>query len=59
MSYTLSVGYAVAQPMSQANPSTEALNEVIERADRALYVAKRQGRNQALAALPRAMPAAA
>lgn len=59
VSYTLSVGYAVAQPMSQANPSTEALNEVIERADRALYVAKRQGRNQALAALPRARPAEA
>lgn len=44
--YTLSAGYATAE---SGSPS-EAFGSVIERADKALYLAKRGGRNQALPA---------
>lgn len=47
LSCTLSAGFAQARP-------GESLLEVINRADQALYQAKRQGRNQACAASPSA-----
>jgi len=48
--FTLSAGYAsrIADPTGTGR--TETLSEVIERADQALYRAKRGGRNQAVAA---------
>ncbi len=49
--FTLSAGYA-SRHIAPARPAPEAVMEVIERADQALYRAKRAGRNQALAALP-------
>jgi len=46
---TCSIGYA-AFPFSAEDPHALTWNEVIERADQALYEAKRNGRNQAVAA---------
>lgn len=48
--YTLSVGYAVNDRAHQEDGMCEALHAVIERADQALFLAKKRGRNQAIAA---------
>lgn len=47
--YTLSAGYAVEVKQADAMPH-ESLDAFIERADRALYEAKRSGRNRAMPA---------
>jgi diguanylate cyclase (GGDEF)-like protein len=54
--YTLSAGYAVGNSQPLADGPGEALVDVIERADQALYRAKHQGRNRALAADAAAAP---
>ena len=48
--FTLSAGYAC----KSTEDDVETLDSVIERADQALYRAKREGRNRAFAAAPRA-----
>lgn len=50
--FTLSAGYAYRSTSSATSGRRETLNEALERADQALYRAKRGGRNQAIAALP-------
>jgi diguanylate cyclase (GGDEF)-like protein len=55
-SYTLSVGYAHS-PGTAARPR-EALDDVLHRADGALYAAKRDGRDRARPALPAQLAAA-
>lgn len=49
--FTLSAGYAQRQGLQ------ESLEQVINRADQALYDAKHAGRNRAMAALPTPLPA--
>jgi diguanylate cyclase (GGDEF)-like protein len=49
--FTLSAGYAYVPAISDEDPVSESLEAVIERADKALYRAKGDGRNQAKAAL--------
>jgi diguanylate cyclase (GGDEF)-like protein len=54
--FTLSVGYACRPAGTERAPHVESLHDVIARADQALYRAKREGRNQAVAAfLPGSM----
>lgn len=48
--FTLSIGYASVAPVSARDAKAESLQSVINRADRALYRAKKSGRNQAIAA---------
>jgi diguanylate cyclase (GGDEF)-like protein len=55
--YTFSAGYAYRHAGHHEANTSERLEEVIERADQALYRAKGQGRNQALAAHPLLAPA--
>ena len=50
--FTFSAGYACMPARSAGTKPAENLERVIERADQALYRAKGQGRNRALAALP-------
>lgn len=50
--YTFSAGYACMHSRSVEKRVPETLERVIERADQALYRAKGQGRNRALAAFP-------
>jgi diguanylate cyclase (GGDEF)-like protein len=50
--FTLSAGYACRSTTSRAQRGPETVSDVIERADQALYRAKRRGRNQALPAAP-------
>ncbi len=47
--YTLSAGYAISSPVGKHQQS-ESLTEIVARADRALYEAKRTGRDRALLA---------
>jgi diguanylate cyclase (GGDEF)-like protein len=49
--FTLSVGYACTAPSARGGAQHEPLRSVINRADQALYRAKKGGRNQALAAV--------
>lgn len=53
--FTFSAGYACMSARSGEKKLQETLGDVIERADQALYRAKGQGRNQALAAHPPAV----
>lgn len=57
--YTISLGHAVCAAMHERAPAA-ALAELFERADGALYAAKREGRDRAVAASapPRALAAA-
>ena len=48
--FTLSVGYACRTAGTPQMTSTESLLDIISRADQALYRAKREGRDQAIAA---------
>lgn len=48
VNYTLSAGYAYRHLTTRATGRPEDIDEVIARADEALYCAKRAGRNQAL-----------
>ncbi|MCR5865672.1 diguanylate cyclase [Aquincola sp. J276] len=50
LSYTISAGYAMSD--NRCLP-LEPLDEVMERADQALFRAKREGRNRAMSAYPR------
>ncbi|MDO9196092.1 diguanylate cyclase [Rhodoferax sp.] len=57
--FTLSAGYACRSTSSRAERGPETISDVIERADQALYRAKRRGRNQALPAAPSDLASAA
>ncbi|MEC5215581.1 diguanylate cyclase (GGDEF)-like protein [Actimicrobium sp. GrIS 1.19] len=50
--FTLTAGYAARCVGLDRCGGAESINAVLERADQALYLAKRAGRNQAIAALP-------
>jgi predicted signal transduction protein with EAL and GGDEF domain len=50
--FTFSAGYACLHAQKLKEARYETLEEVIDRADQALYLAKKQGRNRALAAQP-------
>jgi diguanylate cyclase (GGDEF)-like protein len=50
--FTFSAGYACLHAQQRNDPRRETLEEIIDRADQALYLAKKQGRNRALAAHP-------
>lgn len=50
IAFTFSAGYAYKAPHWAGNQTEESLEEVIERADQALYRAKHGGRNQAVSA---------
>ncbi|MCA9232803.1 MAG: GGDEF domain-containing protein [Planctomycetales bacterium] len=52
VTYTLSAGYAHRRLTIQASGRPEEIDDVIARADEALYSAKRAGRNQALGPPP-------
>lgn len=53
--YTLSAGYAMSSTVRKDQPS-ESLTEIVARADRALYQAKRSGRDRALLAESALLP---
>jgi len=53
--FTLSAGYACIPAYRAGDRVSESLEDVIERADQALYRAKGEGRNRALAAHPPAL----
>ena len=48
--YTLSAGYASTELPTDIDQAMDALGPLLEQADQAMYTAKRQGRNRALAA---------